>query len=78
MRKIMRMIIFSKAFIWTLVFATFLFGWMPPESQAMLAPAELTSAEPIPNRAADIQKDPKRPGSENDQTTSGRFRIDDG
>jgi hypothetical protein len=54
MRKILRMIMFSKAFIWTLVFATFLFGWMPPESQAMLAPAELTSAEPIPNRAADM------------------------
>ena len=56
MRKIMRMIIFSKAFIWTLVFAIFLFGWMPPESQAMLAPTVLTSAEPIPNRAADIQR----------------------
>jgi hypothetical protein len=40
-----------QAVVWTLVFTTFMMGWFPPDSTAMLAPADFGL-----NRLEDLQK----------------------
>jgi len=39
MRKMRPVSKFAQVVVWTLVFTTFIMGWFPPESTAMLAPA---------------------------------------
>jgi Family of unknown function (DUF6627) len=51
MRKMRPVSIFVQAVVWTLVFTTFMMGWFPPESTAMLAPADFGL-----NRLEDLQK----------------------
>ena len=58
MRKMRPVSIFAQAVVWTLVFTTFLMGWFPPESTAMLAPAisGLHGTDVGLNRLEDLQK----------------------
>ena len=51
MRKMRPVSIFAQAVVWTLVFTTFMMGWFPPESTAMLAPADFGL-----NRLEDLRK----------------------
>ena len=51
MRKMRPVSLFVQSIVWTLVFTTFMMGWFPPESTAMLAPADFGL-----NRLEDLQK----------------------
>jgi hypothetical protein len=58
MRKMRPVSIFAQAVVWTLVFTTFLMGWFPTESTAMLAPAisGIHGTDVGPNRLEDLRK----------------------
>jgi len=58
MRKMRPVSIFTQAVVWTLVFTTFIMGWFPPESTAMLAPAisGVHGTDISLNRLEDLQK----------------------
>jgi len=58
MRKMRPVSIFTQAVVWTLVFTTFIMGWFPPESTAMLAPAisGVHGTDVSLNRLEDLQK----------------------
>ena len=58
MRKMRPVSIFAQAVVWTLVFTTFLMGWFPPESTAMLASAisGLPGTDIGLNRLEDLRK----------------------
>ena len=57
MRSLLRVPVFTRTMIWTLVITTLVMGWCPPEGKAMLAPAVPTGTESVsdPNRVMDLQ-----------------------
>lgn len=58
MNKALRIPVLTPTMIWTLVVATLVMGWFPPEAGAMLAPALSTATDsvPVPNRGEALQK----------------------
>lgn len=58
MRKMRPVSKFAQVVVWTLVFTTFIMGWFPPESTAMLAPAisGVHGTDISLNRLEDLQK----------------------